>query len=74
MYRFGLNGKVLELDFKNTTEIIDNNYYLCYVEVPYNREESLYLRTCLDGKPVDHNGQGNTMNINWKDFFLVGNL
>lgn len=69
-YRLGLRGKVLEFNFKNTTEITDDNYCLCYVEAVYYQEESLYLQTYLDGKLVDHSSQGNMMNVNWEDFFL----
>lgn len=72
-YRLGLRGKILELDFKNTTEIRDDNYCLCYVEVPYDQEEGIFPRTYLDGKFVNHSDLGNAMNVNWKEFFLTTN-
>ena len=49
-YRHGLRGKVLELDFKNATDRIDDTYYLCYLEVEYQETDMLYLQTYLDGK------------------------
>lgn len=69
-YRFGLDGKVLELDFKNTTNIIDDIYYLCYLEVEYTETEMLYLQTYVDGKRVDFSEHGNVMNVNWEHFSL----
>lgn len=69
-YRLGLSGKVLELDFKNTTNVIDDPYYLCYLEVEYTETEWLYLQTYLDGKPVDFSDIGNVMNVNWDHFSL----
>ena len=56
-YHLGTNGKVLELDFKNTTQIMDDNYYLCYVEV-VNNMESFELHTYLDGEEVRYYDQG----------------
>lgn len=69
-YRLGLNGKVLELDFKNTTNIIDDTYYLCYLEMEYTETEMLFLQTYLDGKRVDFSDVGNVMNVNWDNFNL----
>lgn len=70
-YRLGLNGKVLELDFQNTTSIMDDTYYLCYLEVEYSETENLYLQTYLDGKCVEFSGVGNLMNVNWDHFSLT---
>ena len=56
-YHLGTNGKVMELEFKNTTQIMDDNYYLCYVEV-VNNMESFELHTYLDGEEVRYYDQG----------------
>lgn len=70
-YRFGLHGKVLELDFKNTAEDSKDHYYLCYIEAPYDpKNYLLYLKTYVDGKPVDHSDLGNAANVNWEHFSL----
>lgn len=74
-YQLSPSGKVLKLKYKNTTEIIDDNYYLCYMEVVYNQEKSLCLQTYLDGERIDYDDQGNVFNVNWEwvDFFSIKN-
>lgn len=70
-YRLGLHGKVLELDFKNTAEDSKDHYYLCYIEIPYDPNNYLlYLKTYLNGRPVDHSDMGNAANVNWEHFSL----
>lgn len=56
-YYLGIGGKVLKLDFKNTTQFVDDNYYLCYLEV-INNTGSLELQTYLDGEAVSYNNSG----------------
>lgn len=70
-YRLGLNGKVLKLDFKNTTDIIDDTYYLCYLEVAYTETDMLYFQAYWDGKRVDISDHGNVMHVNWEHFYLT---
>lgn len=55
-YRLGIGRKVLKLDFKNTTTLIDDDYFLCYVKVAWD-EEGFHLETSLDGKPIRHQGE-----------------
>lgn len=50
-YRYGLQGRVLKLNFKNVSEQRDDKYYLCYMKFPC--EDSIILKTCIDGKPVE---------------------
>lgn len=67
-YNLGLKGKTLKFQFKNTAAIIDENYYLCYAEVPYDPKDDLYLQTSLNGKRIDLCTHGNIMHVNWDQF------
>lgn len=61
-YRLGTNGKVLKLDFKNTTQVMDDNYYLCYLEV-INNMENFELHTYLDGEAVGYYDSGDASGV-----------
>ena len=54
---WGMGGKVLKLDFRNTTPFVDDNYYLCYLEV-INNSGSFEVHTYLDGEAVSYNSCG----------------
>lgn len=56
-YQLGFKGNVLKLDFKNTTQSMDDKYYLCYVKVDWD-EEGFGLETTLDGSNIRLQGQG----------------
>lgn len=58
-YYLGTGQKVLKLDFRNTSQIVDDKYYLCYLEV-INNTEDFELRTFLDGEPIGYNDNGDT--------------
>ena len=53
-YYWGIGGKVLKLDFRNTTPFVDDNYYLCYLEV-IDDSGSFEVHTYLDGEAVSYN-------------------
>lgn len=72
-YRMGLKGKILELDYKNTTKVMDETYYLCYLEVDYNQNDLIYIYTYLDGRRVAYDDRGITMGVNWEKFCLSEN-
>lgn len=56
-YQFGRNANVMKLDFRNTTQSMDENYYLCYVQVEW--EDKLFgLEASLDGKYIRLQGLG----------------
>lgn len=46
-YQIGLNTKKLRIKAQNTTPIVDDKYYLCYLEVK-NSRETLEIQTYLD--------------------------
>jgi hypothetical protein len=48
-YQVGLGKKILKIDAGNTTQIVDDNYYLCYMEV-MNYGEDYEIQTYLDGE------------------------
>ncbi|MBQ8857941.1 MAG: helix-turn-helix transcriptional regulator [Lachnospiraceae bacterium] len=50
-YQLGLGETVLKIETENTTQIADDNYYLCYLEV-LNNGESFDIQTYLDGERV----------------------
>jgi len=50
-YRFGMKGNTLNLDFRNTTRTMDDNYYLCYMTVVWEGD-GFGLKTTLEGKDV----------------------
>lgn len=54
--RQGRRGTMLELNFKSLSEQPDDRHYLCYMKIPY--EESLYIKTYIDGKAVESNARG----------------
>lgn len=58
-YRPVRNGNVLKLDFKNTTQTMDDDFYLCYVKVIWD-EEGFSLETTLDGESVRLQSHGST--------------
>lgn len=53
-YRNGLRGRVLRLNFRNVSEQADDMHYLCYMKFPC--EDSIILKTCIEGKPVESSG------------------
>ena len=70
--QLGRNTNVLKVDFKNTTQTMDDNYYLCYMRVKW--EEDIFgLETSLDGKPVSLHGSGFAKHVAelCKDIFAV---
>ena len=48
-YRAGLGKKVLKIEAENITQIVDDNYYLCYMEV-MNYGEDYEIQTYLNGE------------------------
>ena len=48
-YQVGLGKKILKINAGNTTQIVDDNYYLCYMEV-MNYGEDYEIQTYLDGE------------------------
>lgn len=50
---------MLKLDFRNTSQIVDDKYYLCYLEV-INNTEDFEVRTFLDGEPMGYSDNGDT--------------
>ena len=48
-HQVGFGGNVLKIEAENTTQIADNNYYLCYVEV-LNPWENYDVQTYLNGE------------------------
>ena len=48
-YRVGLGENVLKIETENTTQIADDNYYLCYVEI-LNPWENYEVQTYLNGE------------------------
>lgn len=56
-YQLGREGNILKLDFKNTTQTMDDKYYLCYVQLDWE-DELFGLETSLDGKPIRLHGIG----------------
>ena len=53
-YRYGLRGKVLTLNFKNTSGQADDMHYLCYMKFPC--EDMFFLKTYIDGRRVESYG------------------
>ena len=53
-YRYGIHGRVLRLNFKNVSQQVGDEYYLCYMKFPC--EDSIILKTSIDGKRVDSYG------------------
>ena len=47
-YQVGLGKKVLKIEAENTTQIVDDNYYLCYMEI-MNYGEDYEIQTYLNG-------------------------
>ena len=48
-YQVGLGEKVLKIEAENTTQIVDDKYYFCYVEI-MNYGEEYDIRTYLNGE------------------------
>ena len=48
-YQVGLGKKVLKIEAENTTQIVDDNYYLCYMEI-MNYGEDYEIQTYLGGE------------------------
>lgn len=53
-YRYGLRGRVLRLNFKNVSDAVDDEYFLCYMKFPC--EDMFILKTYIDGQRVDSYG------------------
>ena len=69
-YQLGHGEKKLKIEFENTTQIMDDNYYLCYLEVVNNGEDfelQAYLdgelQTYLDREWVRDGSQGETLAV-----------
>lgn len=52
-YKIGTAGKTLKVKTENSTTIMGNSYYLCYVEVANDLEGSSVLKTYFDGEEVE---------------------
>lgn len=52
-YKIGTAGKILKVKTDNSTRIMGNSYYLCYVEVANELEGSLVLKAYFDGEEVE---------------------
>lgn len=52
-YQVGLGENVLKIEAENTTQIVDDNYYLCYVEI-LNHWEEYDIQTYLNGEPTTY--------------------
>lgn len=50
-YHYGLRGRVLRLNFKNLSDIVNDEYYLCYMKFPC--KDFIVLKTYIDGHRVD---------------------
>lgn len=62
--------KKFKIEFENTTQIMDDNYYLCYLEVVNNGEDFEFqayldgeLQTYLDREWVRDGSQGETLAV-----------
>lgn len=51
-YKIGSAGKILKLQAENSTSIIGNEYYMCYVEVTNDMEET-ELKVSFDGEEIE---------------------
>lgn len=58
-YQIGLGGKVLKIEAENTTQIVDDNYYLCYMEI-MNYGEEYDIHTYLNGERTTYIKTGTT--------------
>lgn len=58
-YQVGLGGKVLKIEAENTTQIVDDNYYLCYMEI-MNYGEEYDIHTYLNGERTTYMKTGTT--------------
>ena len=52
-YQVGLGENVLKIEAENTTQIVDDTYYLCYVEI-LNHWEDYDIRTYLNGERTSY--------------------
>ena len=53
-YQVGKLGRnILKIEVENTTQIVDDTYYLCYVEI-LNHWEDYDIRTYLNGEHIDY--------------------
>ena len=52
-YQVGLGKNVLKIEAENTTQIADDNYYLCYVEI-LNPWENYEIQTYLNGERTSY--------------------
>lgn len=50
-YQLGMGEKVLKIEAENTTQVVDGNYYLAYIEV-VNNGETFELQTYFNGERV----------------------
>jgi len=61
-YRHGWKANVLTLDFENTTQTMDDSYYLCYVKIPWE-DNVIALEISLDGHEIKNNGPNTVSNF-----------
>jgi len=52
-YQVGLGENVLKIEAENTTQIVDDTYYLCYVEI-LNHWEDYDIRVYLNGERINY--------------------
>ena len=53
-YQVGKLGRnILKIEVENTTQIVDDTYYLCYVEI-LNHWENYDIQTYLNGERIDY--------------------
>ncbi len=62
---FGLRGNVLKIEVENTTQIVDDNYYLCYMEV-LNNWDGYEVQTYLNGERLPY--MQTSVGSNWNVF------
>jgi len=52
-YQVGLGENILKIEAENTTQIVDDTYYLCYVEI-LNHWEDYDIRVYLNGERINY--------------------
>ena len=62
-YQIGWGEKILKIEAESTNQIVDDNYYLCYIEVINNAEE-FELQTYLDGERISYGIEGSASVVN----------
>jgi len=59
-YQVGMGARTLKLHFKNKTQLADDKYCLCYVELVYDQEnfENFRVQTYLDAERIHYGTTG----------------